>query len=62
MAGSTSPADRRRRAWTRLGAAVLLTIGMVGSCELFQRTEPHASNDVLGAIYAGMKRVAAPPD
>ena len=41
----------------RLGASILVAIGMLGSCELFQRTEPQASHDVLDAIYAGMKRV-----
>jgi hypothetical protein len=65
MAGSTSPAEparqRRRRAWTRLGAAVLVTIGIVASCELFQGDEPRASNDVLNAIVNGMRRVSSHP-
>ncbi len=64
MADSTSsaePARRWRRAWLRLGACVLVAIGMLGSCELFQRTEPQASHDVLDAIYAGMKRAQDRP-
>jgi hypothetical protein len=64
MADSTSsaePARSRRRVWTFLGASVLVAIGMLGSCEIFQRTEPQASRDVLDAIYAGMKRAQNHP-
>jgi hypothetical protein len=45
----------------RLGACILVAIGMLGSCELLQRTEPQASRDVLDAIYAGMKRAQDRP-
>ncbi len=63
MADSTLSAEptRRRRAWTRLGACILVALGMLASCELFQRTEPQTSRDVLDAIYAGMKRAQDHP-
>jgi hypothetical protein len=61
MADPAEPARPRRRLWARLGAAVLVVIGMLGSCELLQRTEPQASRDVLDAIYAGMKRAPDHP-
>jgi hypothetical protein len=63
MAGSTLSAEttRRRRAWIRLGACVLVAIGMLASCELFQRTEPQTSRDVLDAILAGIKRAQDHP-
>jgi hypothetical protein len=61
MAEPAEPARRRRRLWPRLGAAVLVVVGMLGSCELLQRGEPQASRDVLDAIYAGMKRAPDHP-
>ena len=64
MAGSTLPAERastRRRVWSSIGVAVLLLVGMLGSCQLFQPSEPHASRDVLDAIYAGIKRAQDHP-
>jgi len=67
MAASTSPADRRREwRWGRRRrrrvaiVLTLLTSVLPVGCALFQPGEPHASRDVLDAIYDGMKR-AQPP-
>lgn len=64
MADSTSSADPaapRRRLWAGLGACILVVIGLLGSCELLQPSEPQASHDVLDAILAGMKRAQDHP-
>lgn len=51
----------------RLTAALLVlgclfaTGALATSCSLFQRTETHASDDVLDAIYAGMKKAQDHP-
>ena len=58
MAGSTSRAERGRR---RAALALLLAATLLAGCELFQRTEPHASQDVLDAILDGMKRAQERP-
>jgi hypothetical protein len=56
MAGCTLRANRR------LGLALLgLGLGLLG-CQLLEPTEPHASRDVLDAIYAGIKRAQEQPD
>jgi len=61
MAASTSPADRR---WRRLAvlALALLAGALPVGCALFRPGEPHASRDVLDAIYDGMKRAQEPPE
>jgi hypothetical protein len=54
MAASTSSARR-------LGAAlIVLGVALLG-CQLFERTEPQASQDVLDAIYDGIKRAQQHP-
>ena len=46
----------------RRAGIVLLGLGLtVLGCQLLERTEPHASLDVLDAIYAGMKRAQQRP-
>jgi hypothetical protein len=46
----------------RVGLVLLgLGLSLLG-CQLFERTEPQASTDVLDAIYAGMKRAQEHPD
>jgi hypothetical protein len=59
MAASTLPADRR---WPRRAALIvaLLAGALPIGCALFQPGEPHASRDVLDAIYDGMKRAQQP--
>ncbi len=46
-------------------AALFLALAMLGTmlsdCELFQRTEPRASSDVIDAIVQGMKRAQQRP-
>jgi hypothetical protein len=39
---------------------VLIGLTLLG-CQLFERTEPRASPDVLDAIYAGIKRAQQRP-
>ena len=57
MAGSTS---RARRSPRRILLALFLA-GLVCACQVVERTEPHASKDVLDAILAGMKRAHEKP-
>lgn len=46
----------------RATGALLILAGLVLlGCQLFERTAPHASQDVLDAIYAGMKRAPNHP-
>lgn len=66
MAASTSPAERARRC-RRGGAGLLVLAALLASCQLLPPREPSASDDVLEALYAGMKRaqdhpVQEPPD
>jgi hypothetical protein len=66
MAASTSPAERARR-HRRAGAGLLALAALLASCQLLPAREPSASDDVLEALYAGMKRaqdhpVREPPD
>ena len=61
MAASTSSADARWRRRAAFVLALLLGALPVG-CALFQPGEPHASRDVLDAIYAGMKRAQQPAE
>jgi hypothetical protein len=44
-----------------MGAVMLMLAALLGGCELFQPGEPHASRDVLDALYAGMKRAQDNP-
>jgi hypothetical protein len=55
MAASTSPADARRH---RAGVALTLAVtgAVLAGCALFERSEPHASQDVIDAIYDGIRR------
>ena len=50
------------RAKRLVGAAVLLVGLALLGCQVLEPTEPHASKDVLDAIYAGMKRAQDHPD
>ncbi len=46
----------------RIGLVLLgFGLGLVG-CHLFEPTAPQASNEVLDAIYAGIKRAQEHPD
>ena len=60
MAGSTSRAEPTYRGRVRAALALLLVGALLAGCALFQR-EPHASQDVLDAIYAGIKRAQERP-
>jgi hypothetical protein len=65
MAASILPAERARRRRRTAGLLALLTL--LAACQLLPPREPSASDDVLEALYAGMKRaqdhpVATPPD
>jgi hypothetical protein len=46
------------------GGAVIglvLACAALAGCGMVQRTEPHASQDVIDAIYAGMKHAQERP-
>lgn len=45
----------------RTGLLLVVLILALQGCQLFERTEPRASQDVLDAIYAGMKRAQQRP-
>jgi hypothetical protein len=57
MAGSTLPAEARRR---RIALALVLVGLSLAGCALFERTEPRASREVMDAIYDGMRRAHEP--
>ncbi len=45
----------------RAALALALVAGALTDCALFPRTEPHASRDVLDAIYDGMRKAQQTP-